>query len=206
MRFRPPASAHEVPFTTYDEMLHAVAQGGDCWVRGYLQAPDVARWRELGVLNAVRDLLFAGRAAPMGPPYAAVHVRRGDYVSVDRNTDRLGVCTVSYFQSAISLLGTDLPIVVVSDDPAWCETHLRGLDPRRLRIVTGGNPTDDLFLLAHSSEHVLSNSTFSWWGAILSETSMVIAPTPWFDSDDYGAGLAVNGWVYLDKRTGQPAP
>ena len=44
----------------------------------------------------------------------------------------------------------------------------------------------DLCLISKCSDFITSNSTFSWWGAYLSQnsTKRVIAPTPW-----YGPGL-----------------
>ena len=42
----------------------------------------------------------------------------------------------------------------------------------------------DLCLISKCQDFIISNSTFSWWGAWLGK-GRVIAPTPW-----YGVGLA----------------
>jgi hypothetical protein len=38
----------------------------------------------------------------------------------------------------------------------------------------------DLCLMTLCSDHIIANSSFSWWGAWLANTSTVIAPNNWF--------------------------
>jgi hypothetical protein len=45
----------------------------------------------------------------------------------------------------------------------------------------------DLCLISKCQDFIVSNSTFSWWGAWLGNRGRVIAPTPW-----YGVGLSHN--------------
>ena len=110
----------------------------------------------------------------------AVHIRRGDYIDLG--------CALpdSYYSRAIDLLTSKvgpLPVCVFSDDPA---------------IGTGNSPEGDLIAMAACRHHVISNSTFSWWGAFLGERprQVVIAPSRWRDSLDT-SGMLPPHWITL---------
>ena len=60
---------------------------------------------------------------------------------------------------------------------------------------------DDLYLMSLCDNHIIANSSFSWWGAWLNvnEDKVVIAPTKWF-----GDQLKLNtediipeGWIKI---------
>ncbi len=71
-----------------------------------------------------------------------------------------------------------------SQVPEWVKENLSGkyeiryISPKNDR----GGEIDDLFLLTQCSRFILSNSTFYWWGAWLSNAvdKQVIAPDKWF--------------------------
>lgn len=121
---------------------------------------------------------------PEGRTPVGVQVRRGDYVT----HSRLNVCSEAYFRNAMTYIREtvkDPHFFIVSDDPKWCESKL-GRFPN-VTVMPPQSPLDGLRTLASCKAHVISNSTFGWWGAWLGETGPVVAPEIWYQGKDgYG--------------------
>ena len=47
-------------------------------------------------------------------------------------------------------------------------------------IAEGNSGYVDMCLMTMCSYHIIANSSFSWWGAWLSDSKKVIAPSGWF--------------------------
>lgn len=110
----------------------------------------------------------------------AVHVRRGDYVGADGH---FPLVPLHYYFQAAHLFGSDWRYLLVSDDLAWCRSHLLPLLPRGRACLAPEAPDYlHLFLLARCAHQIIANSTFSWWGAWLNSNphKVVVAPRPWF--------------------------
>jgi hypothetical protein len=132
-----------------------------------------------------------------------LHVRRGDFVSLNSAARVHGLCSVDYYARAINLVRSRCPgchFLVFSDDPQWARAELP-LDPSAV-FVTGNaeRPEQDLILMSACGHHIIANSSFSWWGAWLaaSQAKVVIAPKQWFlnaprDTSD----LIPDGWIRL---------
>ena len=108
-----------------------------------------------------------------------VHIRRGDYI-VKRQHD-LAVCNMDYYLRSIELIRSkvDSPFFVFfSDEPDWISEHFDLSDGY---ISKGNEPHQDLMLMKSCNHAIISNSTFSWWGAFLMENKdkVVIAPRLW---------------------------
>ena len=116
----------------------------------------------------------------------SVHVRRGDYVSCAKTADYHGVCSVDYYQLGISVIFQRVknPVFFVfSDDPAWARANIKTYAPMVFIDHNGSdNASEDFRLMSLCRHHIISNSTFSWWGAWLSKYSdkIVLAPKRWF--------------------------
>lgn len=116
----------------------------------------------------------------------AVHVRRGDYVSVPQVAERHGTLPPSYYRQAVNLVaertGADARVFVFSDDPEWAEEHLALELPTNHVGRTDWSAPVDLRLMASCRHHVIANSSFSWWAAWLAERAghVVVAPRAWF--------------------------
>lgn len=120
----------------------------------------------------------------------ALHVRRGDYVSLASAAGFHGTLPLSYYKRAVARVRerVDSPrFFVFSDDPDWCRTNLQ-LDETATCVVhnPGAAAWQDLVLMSRCRHHVIANSSFSWWGAWLADQRwadtqrLVAAPAHWF--------------------------
>jgi hypothetical protein len=136
----------------------------------------------------------------------ALHVRRGDYLKDQKTNARHGLCSQSYYQSAIDLVLAEKPkaeFFVFSDDPKWVETHLQL--PLQCTYVSASNiaAQEDLVLISGCKHQIIANSTFSWWGAWLNNNcdKIVVCPTPWFDDSTIASqDLLPANWHQLAKN------
>lgn len=119
-----------------------------------------------------------------------IHVRRGDYVAI-RGFPHL---PAEWYRRACGDLGLrDARAFVFSDDPGWCRQHLQLPIAWEVVSVAPESPETDLWLLSQCRHHVLSASTFSWWGAFLAGYARQRVRCP----DDWGPVLR----SYFDPQT-----
>lgn len=106
----------------------------------------------------------------------AINVRRGDYLKQEYDHP---VCRMSFYNKAISCFELNTCFLVISDDIDWCKKKFKGV---RFYFVDDEPPLVDLYLQSMCAHNIISNSTFSWWGAWLNPNphKKVIYPDPWF--------------------------
>jgi hypothetical protein len=124
----------------------------------------------------------------------AIHVRRGDYVSLRSAAQFHGTLPASYYQETMQRIKASYtqPLwVVFSDDIEWCRDALPFLGATVLFVDhnQGRDAWQDLYLMSLCKHHIIANSSFSWWGAWLSEQrgyigQMIYAPRHWFKRAD----------------------
>jgi hypothetical protein len=108
----------------------------------------------------------------------SVHVRRGDYAGIYRhNYAQLGL---DYYRTAMACFPGMTPIFFADDD-TWCREQF----PGSVVAPPVKRPEDHLILMTLCKNHIIANSTFSWWGAMLANDPAPLYPKPW-----YGPGLA----------------
>ena len=116
---------------------------------------------------------LAGRIKSTARP-TALHVRRHDY-------KHHGLASDNFYIDALRWLTArsgPLDVFVFSDEPNSTALFLAQAGIRA-QIVASGDDLDDLFLMSQCSRHIISNSTYSWWGAMLSGSADVVWPDPW---------------------------
>lgn len=125
----------------------------------------------------------------------SIHVRRTDYLALEHLH---GKFSLEYFLQAIKLMNSqDVIFVVVSDDIQWCIKNFKYDN----FIFSKGDSNFDLCLQSLCDHHIISNSTFSWWGAWLgnNKNKKVVAPKKWFE-DDFGYSyqdVVPSNWVTI---------
>ncbi len=131
----------------------------------------------------------------------ALHIRRGDYVTNKKASDRFWSCTLDYYEQAMEQIGGNESVYVFSDDIQWAKANLRPV--KRLEFVDADPNQDgirDLWLMTHAHHHIIANSSFSWWGAWLAgaEKGTTIAPAKWFNDpaiDD--SDMVPKDWIRI---------
>lgn len=176
---------------------------------GYFQNHVFVRAVESEVLFRLQNSLLFQKAFVGGQDRVGVHVRCGDYMANPTNRALYGVLSADYYLRAIKYLAQEndfRSIVIVSDEPqtAW---ELVGRPLQRLSglpvEMSNGTLIDDFCTLAQSQAVVMSNSTFSWWGAWVAHSkrqAQVVFPNPWFlDMTMNAEGLKYPNWYPMPR-------
>jgi hypothetical protein len=162
-------------------------------------------------LDTVNQRILEDIRSPAGPAIS-LHVRRTDYVSNPQFRPVYAVCGLEYYRRGIAYLLARVNgarFFVFSDEPDWAAAHVLPLIPAPRRLVIGNENRGpvDLTLMRHCRHHLIANSSFSWWGAWLSDApeKQVVAPDPWLLSTDVNTSDVVPaGWTRLSVANSDP--
>jgi hypothetical protein len=110
----------------------------------------------------------------------SIHVRRGDYIKFPTQHP---VQTLEYYNTCINQINnkTDL-FIVFSDDIEWCKENIK-LD--NIVYIEDERDYIEIYMMSLCDNNIISNSSFSWWGAWLNnnENKVVFGPKIWFGPD-----------------------
>lgn len=106
----------------------------------------------------------------------SIHVRRGDYLI---NPHIHPQPSNEYYTNAMDMLDDNNTIFIfTSDDIQYCKNRFIGENI----LYSEGDLIFDMCLTSLCDNHIISNSTFSWWGSWLGENpnKKIISPKTWF--------------------------
>lgn len=106
----------------------------------------------------------------------SVHVRRGDYLL---NPHIHPQPPLDYYTQSMNMLDDgNTTFIFTSDDIKWCKENFKNENI----IYSEGDLIFDMCLTSSCDGHIISNSTFSWWGAWLGKNNnkKIISPKVWF--------------------------
>ena len=182
----------EIPFEGRDMLLYGAFQS-----EKYFDKPLV---KELFSIPAdIKEYIYSKFGTILDQGVTSINVRRGDYTKLPH---RYAVCSMSYFNKAIDYLGRDKKYLIISDDIDWCKKHFKG---ENFFFVDDEEPIIDLYIQTLCTNNIISNSTFSWWGAWLNPNpdNVVVCPNPWFGKsyDNYDTkDLIPESWVQIENK------
>lgn len=125
----------------------------------------------------------------------SLHIRRGDYLKLQSHHP---ILPIEYYENALNKL-PDIPVIIFSDDVNWC-LRQKIFDSERFFVSIENSSEYDMCLMSLCRYHIIANSSFSWWGAWLSNSKEVIAPKVWFGpslSDKKTDDLYCSHWKIL---------
>ena len=122
-----------------------------------------------------------------------LHIRRQDYLT---NPNHCAL-DMSYYEEALKRFEYDVPVIVFSDDPAWCHEQDLFQDDRFM-ISENESGYIDQCLMSMCSNFIIANSSFSWWAAWLGNRGKVIAPKKWFPHNKHDTkDIYCEGWEVI---------
>lgn len=193
-----------------------MALKGDVYLDGYFQSEKYFHLYKNDILklfilnnHLVKNLNNITNSIDYSKPVVSLHVRRGDYVSNLKTSNLHNICGEFYFRSALlkmqKMIG-NFKLFIFSDDIKWVKSTMKlAEDAVYVSEMLGGNgkalrPSEELYLMSKMNHHIISNSTFSWWGAYLNSNSekIVIAPAIWNRSNNINhSNITPDNWLRL---------
>lgn len=108
----------------------------------------------------------------------SISVRLGDYEYL---RDLFPSYTLKYYTNALKHIPDPEHILIFSDKPKLARKYFEKIDNQNL-IYIEKTSIEELYLISICRNNIITNSTFSWWGAWLNKhpDKRVIAPMQWF--------------------------
>jgi hypothetical protein len=132
----------------------------------------------------------------------SLHIRRGDYLTNPTSKAVHNVCAIEYYRAAYQFMVErvhDPVFFAFSDEPDWVKANF-GFLGKSFKIISDRKIRDyeELILMSYCQHHIIANSSFSWWGAMLNHNSgkIVIAPRQWLHGEQ-PVDLIPDAWIQL---------
>lgn len=142
----------------------------------------------------------------------AVHVRRGDYVKIEKIRKMHFVCGESYYKKAIDEAFKKIvnpKFIIFSDDINWVRDNfyfLKGShfiysdELARNQMESPSYASIEFELMRNCKNFIISNSTYSWWAANLGTfrtDGMVWAPNRWINNQKTHRDIVPVRWFKI---------
>ena len=169
-------------------------------LQGYFQSIQVTNFAlenkskiEFELLNESSNFLKAKAMIPK--EFVSIHVRMGDYLEKNSIHRTLDQTHYSRALDALSEKAQKLTKIIFSDDISGARKILpekfEYLDMSQFKL----SAPEELILMSYGSAHIIANSTYSFWGALLSKSSTeVVAPRFWFKSGTKEVTFLPQNW------------
>lgn len=170
---------------SYDKCVMNLSETRDYYLDGLWQN---VRYFE-GISEEIRNsFCFSNRIAALnskmeeyrslleGNKSVALHVRRGDFAN-----SKFDICSEKYYRLAVERLGIlidNTDFCFFTDDENYIRDSFKWVTRKHIICSGSINAATDMYLMTFSRRIIISNSSFSFWGAYLNrfDDVSVIAP------------------------------
>ena len=173
---------------------------------GYFQSP---KYWNTGMQDKLRQIIRLQETSPELESLReissiewplVVHVRLGDY----NDFSEFGILSSDYYKKSIDFLwktGNYKKIWIFTNSPNKVLSYLPWEYRENFRLIDicGGSAAHNLEAMRLGYGYIISNSTYSWWGAYLSNNfdSVVVAPDVWFKTLPEPESLLPESWIRM---------
>ena len=206
--------------TTYDETLFSLDSSNynlngrfDLYTYWYNDIKDeIENWKYNDEIQNIAQQEFNKIQSKLGKkPTVSIHMRRGDYLLPQHSFCEL---KQEYFLKAITsqfMPATNFNFLVFSNDIEYSKLVLDGdnvwfVEPKGVDAQSfTTSEKEDLALLSLCDNHIISNSSYSWWGAFLSKNKnkKIICPTNYVEPSHPSSWINGNyfppNWINIDN-------
>ena len=207
--------------TTYDETLFSLEQGYnynligrfDLYTYWYnTDKEEIENWDYKKELKLEAEKRFNHIKKQFGNnnPIVSIHMRRGDYLLPEFSFCNLGM---EYYTKAIVenfMPYNEYNFICFSNDIEYSKSILEGeniyfVDPKGGDKVCTDSEKEDLALLSLCDHHIISNSSYPWWGAFLSKNKnkKIICPTNYVKTNHPSSWINGNyyppNWININN-------
>ena len=196
---------YESPVIGYDKALGHLENGGT--IKGYFQTyRHFKRFKahnplfEITLKNPSKEFLKLEQSLK-SKEVSVIHVRLGDYLL---HKDSVGVLSSDYFKSCLEIMSLkNSSVLVFSDDIEEATRMISHLLPKSAIWLGPASLSaeESLALMWRGNQFILSNSSFSYWGALLARNPItVISPSKWFKNENDPTDLIPEEWLRIDSK------
>jgi len=133
---------------------------------------------------------------------AMVHVRRGDYVHLASAAKVHGFIGLDYYRQGMRRIlekNRNTQFFIFSDDLNWAKKNLPHREKSTLiqSLPSSDAVIQELELMTYCQNHLIANSSLSWWAAWLSKNpnGLILCPKQWTtDANMNWSDLLPNSW------------
>lgn len=130
-------------------------------------------------------------------PFIAIHVRGCDYLNTSSIYHRLDA---KYFEDSLMSLRGEIGYIrtiVFTDDYDYAKEILKAIPGLDFINQKGLRGSEAMILISMAKGIVISNSTFSYWAAIINSSRFIIAPKYWFSNTNVDENLYPSNWKLM---------
>jgi len=187
-------------FDTYIYWYNDIKEEVEAW-----EYTDILQKQAIESMNKIKNKLG-------DKPIVSIHFRRGDYLD-SQFSDAFCILNQDYYLKAITQNFTpikDYNFLVFSNDIEYAKSVLGGdniwfVEPKG-HIQSTSSEKEDVALMSLCDHHIISNSSYSWWGAFLSKNKnkKIICPTSWMKATHPSSWMNGNyyppNWINIDNE------